>query len=100
MNKKAIILTVFVIMGMIILPTIYKVYKMHNDNLIRVVENEFIYQAKICYKANVCKNNVITLKELYDNGYIKDKLVNPLNKEYYGEESNVNIDNLKVSLTS
>ncbi len=100
MNKKAIILTIFVIIGMIVLPTIYKIYKEHNDNLIKVVEKEFLYQAKKCYNAQICKNEIVTLKELYDNNYIKDKLTNPLTKKYYALDSKVNVVTSKIELTS
>ena len=85
MNKKAIILTIFVIIGMIVLPTIYKIYKEHNDNLIKVVEKEFLYQAKKCYNAQICKN---------------DKLTNPLTKKYYALDSKVNVVTSKIELTS
>ena len=100
MNKKAIILTLFVILGMIILPTIYKIYITHNNNLIKVVEEEFLYQAKNCYNSGVCNKEEITLKELYDNNFINDKLTNPLTKKYYASESSVNIKTLKINLIS
>ncbi len=100
MNKKAIILTIFVIIGMIVLPTIYKIYVTHNNNLIKVVEKEFLYQANKCYNAKDCKNEVVTLKELYDNKYIIDKLTDPLTKKYYGEDSNINIKTGKINLIS
>ena len=100
MNKKAIILTIFVIIGMIVLPTIYKIYTVHNNNLVKVVQEEFLYQAKKCYNAEICKGEVITLKELYKNNYIKDKLTDPLTKKYYAEDSKVNVITSKIELTS
>ena len=65
MNKKVIILSVAVIAGMIIIPTIYKIHTNHNEKLLLVVEKEFSYYAKQCYLNDECANTV-TLKELYD----------------------------------
>jgi len=69
-NRKIILLTLFIIAGMIIFPTIYKVYKEHNDNLILVVEKEFSYYAKKCFNEDKCENEIIYLKDLYENKII------------------------------
>ena len=86
------------IIGMILFPTIYKVVVRHNDNLIKVVEEEFLYQARNCYNEDKCLDKKVYLKELYEKGYLKDKLTNPINKKYYSEESFVDLDKEKVSL--
>ena len=99
MNKKVIIITIAVIAGMIIIPTIYKVHMEHNEHLLEVVENEFHYYAKECFLNDECTNTV-TLKELYDKGYMEEKLTNPINKKYYDEESNINLDTNEVNLIS
>lgn len=85
---------------MIVVPTIYKIYKNYNNELIEVMEKEFIYQAKKCYNAGDCKNKKVYLKDLYDAKYLKDKLTNPINKKYYTDKSYVNVDNFKVKLIS
>jgi len=56
---------------MIVVPTIYKIYTNHNNNLERVIKEEFLYQAKICYKENNCESKIL-LKDLYEND--KDRL--------------------------
>ncbi len=98
MNKKIIILTIFIIIGMIVLPTIYKININHHNNLIKVVEKEFLYEANLCYNSNKCNKKVVTLKELYEKKFLTTKLTNPLTKKYYSEDSTVNIDTLKVNL--
>ena len=54
MNKRIIILTIFIIIGMIIVPTVYKIYDNNNKLKIKVVEEEFLYQAKRCYNKGDC----------------------------------------------
>ena len=53
-NKRMIGLTVAIIAGMIIIPTIYKIHENHNEKLLQVVENEFHYYAKECYLNDEC----------------------------------------------
>lgn len=98
-NNKIISYTFFIILGMIVFPTIYKIYTKHNNDLIKVVEEEFLYQAKICYKEDVCENKVL-LKDLYENNYIKEKLTNPLNKKYYEDTSYVDLEKNEIKLIS
>ena len=98
-NKKVIILTIAIIAGMIIIPTIYKVHKQHNEKLIKVVENEFAYYAKEFYLNDDCGSNV-TLKDLYDKQYLKDKLTNPITKKYYDEASSIDLNTKKINLIS
>lgn len=90
-------MTFIIILGMVVVPTIYKVYKKHNDNLLLVVENEFMYQAKNCYYNDLC-SNIVTLKDLYDNHYLKEKLTNPINKKYYDDKSSINIETGEIQL--
>lgn len=99
MARKIITGTIFTIMGMLIVPTIYKIYQNHNANLIRVVENEFRYYAKNCYNENKCEN-IVYLKDLYDKNYLKEKLTNPLNKKYYDEKSFIDLATNEINLIS
>ena len=99
MNKKVIIITIAVIAGMILIPTIYKIHENHNHKLIQVVEEEFHYYAKECYLSDECSSTV-TLKDLYDKGYLNNKLTNPINKKYYDEKSSINLDTKEINLIS
>lgn len=98
-SKKIITSSLFIILGMIVLPTIYKIYTNHNNNLIKVVEQEFLYQARICYKQAKCENKVY-LKDLYENNYLIEKLTNPLNKKYYDENSYIDLEKNEIKLVS
>lgn len=99
MNDRVIPLTIFIILGMIIAPTIYKTHKLHQNDLMRVVEKEMEYQSIYCYKEDNC-TNIVTLKDLYDNNYLTEKLVNPNTKKYYSEESFINLDTKEIKLIS
>ena len=99
MKKNSIILTIFIILGMISLTTIYKISNQHKSNMVKVVEEEFLYQALICYNKQEC-NEIVYLKDLYQKEYLKDKLTNPINKRYYNEESYVNVNTKEVKLIS
>ena len=98
-NKKIVLITILLIFAIIAIPTVYHIYQNHNNRLILVVENEFIYQATLCYKESNCKS-VVTLKELYEKGYLTEKMTNPISKEYYGEDSSVNLETREVLFTS
>ncbi len=99
-NKKIISLSLFIIIGMIIVTTIYKIYNEHNNNRILVVEKEFAYYAKACYNDDKCKNKIVYLKDLYENNYLEEKLTNPLNKKYYKEDSYINLETYEINLIS
>lgn len=96
-NKKVIFLTLFIILGMIAVPTIYKIYKNHNDNLVRVVEQEFLFQAKKCFYEDNCSKKIY-LSDLYKKKYLEDKLFNPINKKYYRDDSYINLDTNEIKL--
>lgn len=98
-SKKIISATFFTILGMIVLPTIYKIYTNHNRNLVRVIENEFLYQASICFKEEKCESKIY-LKDLYENKYLEEKLTNPLNKKYYDDNSYIDLEKNEIKLIS
>ncbi len=95
-NRKVIILTIAVLMGMIIVPTIYKVHAKHNEMLLLVVEKEFWYYAKLCYYEGECSSTV-TLDDLYEKEYITTKLANPITKKYYDGTSYVDVLTGKIN---
>lgn len=98
-DKKVIGLTIAIIAGMIIIPTIYKVHTEHNNRLLLVVEKEFKYNAKNCFLNGECES-VVTLKDLYDQGYLEEKLTNPITKKYYSDTSSINLDTNEINLIS
>lgn len=91
-NKVIVYLTIISILLIISIPTVYNIIKKHNDRLIMVTEKRIEEAAKDCYLKDICNDNKITLKMLYDNGYL-EKESNPITKEYYNEESYVLVKN-------
>ena len=91
-NKITIIGTILSILLILGIPTIYKVVKNHHHNLYLVVEEKIINSAKKCYFDEICNENKIFLKDLYELNYL-EKVNNPVTKEYYNELSYVKIDN-------
>lgn len=85
-NKITIIGSIVAILLIISIPTIYKVVKNHQNNLISVVEDKIITAAKQCYFEEKCNDDVIYLKDLYNLNYL-EKISNPITKEYYNENS-------------
>lgn len=98
-KNKIFTYTFFIILGMIVVPTIYKIYTNHNNNLERVIKEEFLYQAKICYKEINCESKIL-LKDLYEKEYIKERLTNPLNKKYYEDSSYIDLEKNEIKLIS
>ena len=86
--------SIIIIILIIAIPTTYKVIKNHNQNLYKVVEDKIVEKAKKCYYDKKCLEDKITLKELYKNKYL-DKVSDPISKEYYNENSYVEIKNNK-----
>ena len=85
-NKVIIYITMTAIVLIIMIPTIYTIIKKHNDRLIEVNNKRIVEAAKECYLDKICLEEKITLKQLYDNKYLK-KESNPITKEYYNENS-------------
>lgn len=89
-NKFIISLTFFFIIMMIGLKTTISVINNHQDKLIKVSEKRIIEATQKCVYEEICKDNIITLKYLYENNYL-EKEANPLTKEHYNEESYIEI---------
>ena len=90
MNRNKIIIntTIISIIIIVLIPTLYTIIKKHNARLTEVSTKRIVEAAKKCYEDEKCKNEKITLKELYDNKYLK-KESNPITKEYYSEKTYV-----------
>ena len=90
MNRNKIIIntTMIGIVLIVLIPTLYTIIKRHNNRLLEVSNKRIVEAAKKCYEDEKCKNEKITLKELYDNKYLK-KESNPITKRFYNEKSYV-----------
>lgn len=89
-NKLAIYITILFVVSIITIPTIKKVININLDKKYYVNEKLIKESALDCYYDEKCKNN-ITLKELYDKGYLETKIFDPKTKANYNEESYVEI---------
>ena len=94
-NKKVIGLTIAILAGIMIIPTIYKIHEEHNRRLLLVVEKEFHYYAKQCFYKDDC-GSIVTLGELYDLKYLEEKLTDPVTKRYYNEDSYVDLEKNEI----
>ncbi len=88
MNKIIVTCSVIIILLLVLVPSVYKVYKNHEDNLIKVTEQRIIEAAIKCKKESICTEESITLEMLYENNYL-EKESDPVTKEYYNELSYV-----------
>lgn len=93
MKQKTInIFLIIIIVLIIIIPTIWYVNKVHNDDLWLVVNKEVIEAANKCQNDNVCLDKTVTVKFLIDNSYL-EKVYDPITKEAINEASYVDYNN-------
>ncbi|MBR4231445.1 MAG: hypothetical protein IKR74_04775 [Bacilli bacterium] len=90
-SKFIICLSIIICSLMVSIPTFYKVISENHRKLYIVTEKLVIEAAEKCYYDDKCKNTKITLKELYENNYLKDKVINPVTKEIYSDNSFVQL---------
>jgi hypothetical protein len=79
-NLFIIGITLIIIAVVITTKTVMVLNERHEDRLLYSMHSKVEYYAKRCYLDDVCKDT-ITLQTLYDNNYLKDEIVNPINKE-------------------
>lgn len=92
MNKYFLSGSILICFLLITIVTTSKVINIHQDKLL-LVENKYLIEtAKKCINEKKCESNKVTLKELYDLKYL-DKESNPVTKEYYSEESYIELKN-------
>lgn len=82
-NKLIIYITIISVLLIIACPTLYKIVKKNHERLYKVSEKYIIESAEKCYLDGKCKKLNVTLKDLYDNKYIKEELIDPVTKEVY-----------------
>jgi hypothetical protein len=97
-NKKLIWFTVLIAIFIIVIGTVYKVYKNHIEHEYEVVEKKISENAKKCFLEEICTGNETTLGFLISSGYL-DKQINPITKEYVDEALVITFDGEKVSVS-
>lgn len=80
-NKIFIIIVLGILTILIVFGSINKVYKMHTDKMVMVVENKLKESAKQCFLDGKCKDGQTTVGELIKLGYLEEGIVNPVTKE-------------------
>lgn len=88
MNKKIIYFTIILLLLLILIPTIYKVVKNHENALYEVSNKKVIETAITCKNKGFCTKEKITLKQLYELEMLKE-VNDPVTKQIYNEESYV-----------
>lgn len=95
MNKVIMYASIIVSLGLIIGVTTFKVINNYNEKVLYSEAKYIIEQAKDCINLKKCSGDAITLKELYEHGL--EKQVNSVTKEYYNENSYVEIKDSKYN---
>lgn len=85
-NKLALLLTLLGFILIIIIPVLFNINKDYKNKLYNSTVDKIIIGAKKCYLEEKCTNDSVTLKVLYQYKYL-DKVINPINKEYFNEDS-------------
>lgn len=96
-NKIAIYVTIVASVILIGGGVCYKVLKNNFDKLTMVTNKKVTEAAEKCYFDGVCKNLKITLGELYNNKYLKEKVIDPVKKRVYSEDSYIIITKEKTT---
>lgn len=95
-QKKTNLIIVFVVLFIVIVfgVAVYKNINSHYEKELLVVNNKILEAAKNCYLEEKCKDN-ITLKDLYDKGYL-EKQIDPGTKQDYDVNVCIKWDNKKA----
>ena len=91
-NKIVIFITIFAIIIIIAVPTFYKVVKENHRRLYLVTNKLVTESAERCYYESKCLSKKVTLQELYEKGYLKQEIIDPVTKVVYLNESYVEIN--------
>lgn len=90
-SKVMIYLTIIACILIVAIPMLYKVIAENHRKLYIVNQKMVIEAAENCYYDGKCPNTKITLKELYDNNYLSTKVIDPVTKEVYSDQSYVEL---------
>lgn len=99
-NQNKLLLIIFVIaLALIIgIEAVIIVNNNHQQKLYNSAVAKINEKALACYRAKICQDSTITLKELYDYKYLKT-MANPKTKEIFNPDSYVVIVNNKTKFT-
>jgi len=89
------IITVVILIGTIAIPAVITVQNRHNERLLYATTMKIKERAKTCFHKEECLETKITLKKLYELGYL-EPMAHPITKEYYNENSYVLISESRL----
>ncbi len=96
MVKKIVNVTYIVIICFIIILSIIKINKRHEDKLYNVLYSKIEYAAKLCYLEKKCESS-ITLETLYEYNYL-DIQYDPISKEELNKNLEIFINESGVNI--
>lgn len=94
MVKKISSIVVILLSIVLIVLTIYKINKQHEDKLYDVLYSRIEYASNRCYLEKKC-DNTFTLKDLYENKYLETEY-DPITKEELDSSLEIKIKKNKV----
>ncbi len=91
-NKIYIYGTILIVLVLILVPSLAKVVKKHQDYLLQNTIKTITETAKDCYYNDSCVGDIIYLSELYEKTSLTT-MSNPLTKKIYSENSYIDVKN-------
>lgn len=88
-------ITLIIILIIVATKTIMTMNERHDDRLIYAMESKVEYYAKRCYLESSCTGE-ITLNDLYNKGYLKEEIINPVTKEVINADTKINYINSEI----
>ena len=94
--KDIIKILIIVCLILVVVTTIYKLNKKHEDKLYDVLYSEIKYQANKCFLEKDCEST-ITLSELYDKKYLSIQY-DPISKEELNSDIKIIIKDNEIKI--
>jgi len=85
-NRIVLCITIIALILIIAFPTMTKIKDRNLTRTNKVLENKLKTTAISCWNQNICKSDIVYLKELKDYHFIKN-IVNPLTDKNLSDES-------------
>jgi len=95
LNRVLTIVTIAILIMAIAIPAVITVRNRHNERLLYATTMKIREKALLCFHREECLETKITLRQLYDLGYLEE-IAHPITKEYYSEDSYVLINGSKT----
>ena len=94
--NKVITILFFIVLSILLIMTLYKLNKKHEEKLYNVLYSKIKYQANNCFLKKECERD-ITLKELYKKKYLEIQY-DPITKEELNKEIKIKITDKDIKI--